>query len=139
MKNLHFSIACSNFKGMTTPLALLVYENLLPGSQLVNRLQDLGYRVQTLTDASLLAGQAEQVKPLVVVADLVARTQDICAAISALKNNPVTAHVPVLAFAGKKNAKLQAAARSAGATLVASDDAILDQLPQMLEQVLQVE
>src|SRR5438445_9362650 len=37
---------------MTTPLALVFYENLLPGSQLVNRLQDLGYRVQTIGDRS---------------------------------------------------------------------------------------
>ena len=29
---------------MTRPLALFVYEKLLPGGPLVNRLQDLGYR-----------------------------------------------------------------------------------------------
>ena len=35
---------------MTQPLALVLYEKLLPGSQLVNRLQDLNYRVQTIAD-----------------------------------------------------------------------------------------
>src|SRR5262245_49139849 len=39
---------------MTEPLALVVYEKLLPGSQLVNRLQDLKYRVQTVADPTQL-------------------------------------------------------------------------------------
>ena len=39
---------------MTQPLALVVYEKLLPGTQLVNRLQDLHYRVQAVTDADTL-------------------------------------------------------------------------------------
>jgi PleD family two-component response regulator len=124
---------------MTKPLALVLYENLLPGSQLVNRLHDLGYRVLTLADSATLVEQAQQTKPLVVIVDLVARAKDVCAAILALKQNTATAHVPVLAFASRKNAKLQAAAQSAGATLVASDTAILHQLPQMLDQVLMVE
>ena len=34
---------------MTQPLALVFYEKLMPGSQLVNRLQDLNYRVQAVT------------------------------------------------------------------------------------------
>ena len=38
------------------PLALVLYEKLLPGTQLVNRLQDLNYRVQTVNDAALLTG-----------------------------------------------------------------------------------
>ena len=40
---------------MTQPLALVLYEKLLPGSQLVNRLQDLNYRVQTIADAASAA------------------------------------------------------------------------------------
>ena len=47
---------------MTEPLALVVYEKLLPGSQIVNRLQDLNYRVQTISDPALLAECAEQGK-----------------------------------------------------------------------------
>jgi PleD family two-component response regulator len=124
---------------MTKPLALVLYENLLPGSQLVNRLHDLGYRVLTVADANTLVEQAQQTKPLVVILDLVSRDKDVCAAILALKQTAATAHVPVLAFASRKNAKLQAAAQTAGATLVASDTAILEQLPQMLDQVLMVE
>ena len=51
---------------MTQPLALVLYEKLLPGSQLVNRLQDLNYRVQTVTEPSTLVECAEQSKPMLV-------------------------------------------------------------------------
>jgi CheY-like chemotaxis protein len=134
-----FCRGVSQAHGMTKPLALISYEQLLPGSQLVNRLQDLGYRVQTVADAGKLVEQAERAKPLVVIADLASQKQDLCAAIARLKQNTPTKHIPVLAFAPHKNAKLQAAARTAGATLVASDTAILAQFPQLLEQALQVD
>src|SRR5947208_5209250 len=112
---------------MTTPLALVFYENLLPGSQLVNRLQDLGYRVQTLSDVQTLALQALQEKPLLVVTDLVSANADVCAMIRRLKRNPETRHIPVIAFTDLKNEELQTAATAAGATMVAGNDAILDQ------------
>ncbi len=124
---------------MTTPLALVFYENLLPGSQLVNRMQDLGYRVQTLNDAQTLVLQALQEKPLVVVTDLASVNTDVCAIIRDLKRNPETRHIPVIAFTDLKDEKLQSAATTAGATMVAGNDAILDQLPELLEQALQVE
>jgi PleD family two-component response regulator len=124
---------------MTTPLALVLYENLLPGSQLVNRLQDLGYRVQTLNEAQTLVLQALRERPMVIIADLVSATTDVCAVIRELKRNQETKHVPVIAYADLKNEKLQSAASAAGATLVAGSDAILDQLPELLDQALQVE
>jgi CheY-like chemotaxis protein len=124
---------------MTKPLALLVYEQLLPGSQLVNRLQDLGYRVLALNDLGLLAAQARQEKPLLALVDLAFRTADACAAIRSLREAGETAHVPVIAFCDPQNLKLQKSARSAGATLIAASDGILDQLPALLEQALQID
>ena len=42
---------------MIQPLALVFYERLLPGSQVVNRLQDMRYRVQVVGDpAGLVKG-----------------------------------------------------------------------------------
>ena len=124
---------------MTEPLALILYERLLPGSQLVNRLQDLGYRVQTLGEAGRLVECAEQVKPLVVLADLQSTRNDVCASIARLKQHPATRHLPVIAFGAESTADWQAAAKAAGATLVVSEAAILNHLPQFLDQALQVE
>ena len=124
---------------MTKPLALVVYENLLPGSQLINRLQDLGYRVQTLACLGDIGGQAVQEKPLLIIIDLSSSAGDPCAAIRELKANAATAHIPILAFSGPKHVSLHTAAHEAGATLVANEAAVLAQLPELLEQLLHVD
>ena len=124
---------------MTKPLALFLYEKLLPGGQLVNRLQDLGYRVQPLSDPKMLADLAQCEKPILVLADLEPERNAVCEAIAQLRDNEVTSHIPLIAFASPRNANLQAAARTAGATLVVSDNAILLHLNQLLEQALQVD
>jgi CheY-like chemotaxis protein len=124
---------------MTKPLALVVYENLMPGSKLANRLHDLGYRVQTLPDASGLVAYAQKEMPLVVVLDLASPKNDICAVIQEMKNNPGTSHIPVIGYAGAMQTQLRKAAQEAGAALVASDEAIITQLPQLLEHALRLE
>jgi CheY-like chemotaxis protein len=124
---------------MNQPLALVVYERLLPGSQLLNRLQDLNYRVQAVANADSLVECAEQAKPMLVLADLESTRYNVCAALARLKQNPITQHLPVIAFGGENSADLQAAARAAGVALVVGETAILQHLPQLLEQALQVE
>ena len=124
---------------MTQPLALVLYEKLLPGSQLINRLQDLNYRVQAIADAGRLVEYAEQAKPMLVLADLASTRNDVCTALARLKQYAATKHLPVIAFSDQGAVELQAAAHTAGATLVVSEAAILNQLPQILDQALQVE
>jgi CheY-like chemotaxis protein len=124
---------------MTEPLALLLYEKLLPGSQLVNRLQDLNYRVQAISDAGVLVECAEQAKPMLVLADLASTRNNVCDALARLKQNPATRHLPVIAFSAEDATELQAAAKAAGVTLIVSDAAVVNHLPQFLEQALQVE
>jgi len=123
---------------MTQPLALVLYEKLLPGSQLVNRLQDLNYRVQVLAEAAQLVERAEEAKPLLVLADLQSVRNDVCAAIARLRQNPATHHLPVIGFSAN-SPELEKAALAAGTTLIASETAILSHLPQFLEQALVVE
>lgn len=123
---------------MTQPLVLVCYENLLPGTQLVNRLQDLNYRLHVLNNPERLAETAEQIRPLLVFVDLTSARADVGTMIAALRGNPATAHVPVVAFGGD-DAEHQAAARRAGATLVVASSAMLSQLPQILEQALEVD
>ena len=125
--------------GMPEPLALFLYEKLLPGGQLVNRLQDSGYRVQTLSDWEALVPQAERDKPLLVLVDLEPNSSQTVGAISRLRQNTATSHIPVIAIASANNTSLQEHARSAGATLVVNDHAILVHLNELLEQALQVD
>ena len=124
---------------MTQPLALVVYEKLLPGTQLVNRLQDLNYRVRAVTDANALVAIARQEKPMLVLADLESTRNDICRVIAELRNDASTQHIPVIAVAKEGDSSLQKAAQAAGATLVAGETAILSHLSQFLDRALQVE
>lgn len=124
---------------MTRPLALVVYEKLMPGSQLVNRLRDLDFRVQPLTDANQLRGTAKSEGPMLIFADLEWSHTDMCAIIANLRRDPDTNHIPILAFADESAEKLQTASRKAGATVAVSNTALLTQLPHLLEEALRLE
>src|ERR1051325_11362285 len=119
---------------MKPPLAFVIYEKLLPGTQLVNRLQDIGYRVQTITDVEAVVELAQREKPIILLADLVAKRHNICNAISKLKKTPSTAHLPVIAFSDPADEKLRESARAAGAKLVVNETVLLSYLDQFLEQ-----
>jgi CheY-like chemotaxis protein len=124
---------------MTQPLALVFYERLLPGTQLVNRLQDLHYRVHTLADVEALPGTAERDRPMLLLVDLQGTHGDAFAAIACIKASPATAHLPIIAFTSDEPSAGHVSARAAGANLVVQDQALLNHLPQWLEEVLRVE
>lgn len=123
---------------MTSPLAILCYEKLLPGSQMVTRLEDLSYRVEVVNDASQLASVAQVSRPMVVLIDMTSQQTDVAGAIANLRRGKETDHIPVLAFTAQNDEAGQVAARDAGASLVASEEAILDQLPSLLDHVLEI-
>ena len=124
---------------VTKPLALLFYEKLLPGSQLLNQLQDRGYRVQSTNEANAVPELARSAKPLLVFMDLQDRQGRAIASIQALRKNDETSHLPVIAFAGEREVALQESARKAGASLVINEGVLLQHLDQFLDQALQVE
>lgn len=123
---------------MLQPLAIVFYEKLMPGSQLVNRLQDLSYRVLALNNPTLLAATAKRESPLLVFADLDA-PGDICGAIQRIKSDPDSTHLPVVAFAPDNQTELLAAGRKAGANLVVGETTLGEHLPELLEQALRVD
>lgn len=138
MKNFAIEFYLLHSLCMTQPLALVVYEKLLPGTQLVNRLQDLGYRVQSVGDASTLCEVAEHTGPLVVFADLDSNRHGLLEIIDRLRKSPATQHLPVIAFGPEDREGLQDAARAVGVTLFASQAALTNHLPELLEQALQI-
>lgn len=124
---------------MVQPLALVIYEKLLPGSKLVNRLQDLNYRTETLGSLEHLADEAAKCKPMVVFIDMQWVRGDAPSAIRELKGTAATGHLPIIAFGWDSSPELQSAAESAGATVVASEAALANHLPQLLDRALQLE
>ena len=90
-------------------------------------------------DPGLLLQCAEQIKPMLVLADLESPRNNVCEAIGRLKKSPATQHIPVIAFGGENSTEIQETAKAAGVTLVVGESALLSHLPQLLEQALQVE
>jgi PleD family two-component response regulator len=123
---------------MSKPLALLYYSNLMPGSQLSNRLLDLGYRVHILADMAHLAETCQKEKPLVVVAEILPGSPAL-AGVTQLKKDPATQHIPVLGYSVAQDPAQQREATEAGISLLAGNAAIAEHLPRLLDQVLQMD
>ena len=111
----------------------------MPGSQLVNRLQDHGYRVQHISDPKIFADSAEREKPLLLLVDLEVNNQNVCEIIAKLKRNQATKHLPIISFAPDDKTDLQAVALKAGATLAVGETVVTSHLAQLLDQALQIE
>jgi CheY-like chemotaxis protein len=123
---------------MLQPLAIVFYERLMPGSQLVNRLQDLNYRVLSLGDVGRLIPTVERETPLLLFMDL-ATPGDVCDTIAKIKTNPAMAHLPIIAFAPDDAGDLLAKALEAGAKAAVSETAVISHLSQLIDQALQVD
>jgi len=120
------------------PLALVFYERLMPGSQLVNRLQDMNYRVLSLNVPERLAATVQRESPLLLFIDL-ATPGDVCGTIAALRANPATAHLVIIGFAPENATSLLAEARTAGANIAVSETAIVNHLQHLIDQALLVD
>jgi CheY-like chemotaxis protein len=120
------------------PLAIVFYERLMPGSQLVNRLQDLNYRVLTVNNIDLLAATAKRESPILLLADLDSGA-DVCGVIGKIKSDSASSHLPVIAFAPDNRPELLAGAESAGADFTVGETAIASHLPQLVDRALHVE
>jgi CheY-like chemotaxis protein len=120
------------------PLAMVFYERLMPGSQLVNRLQDLNYRVFSLHDTARLAATVQRESPLLLFIDL-ATPGDVCGMIATIRSAPATAHIPVIGFAPENEPNLLTAAQNAGANMAVTETAVIAHLSQLIDQVLRVD
>ena len=115
---------------------IVFYERLLPGSQLVNRLQDLSYRVLVVNNAELLPATVKRETPLLLFVDLAARGE-IGAAIEKIKADPATDHLPIIAFAPDNDPSLIKSAQKAGGLFPVTDTGLLNHLEQIIDQALQ--
>jgi CheY-like chemotaxis protein len=120
------------------PLAIVFYERLMPGSQLVNRLQDLNYRVLAVNNPALLAATTKRETPLLLFVDLEARG-DVTGAIAKIRADTATSHLPVIAFAPDNKTDLLAAAQKVGANLTVGESALSGHLQTLLDQALHLD
>ena len=100
---------------------------------------DLSPVLSALHDPGLLVECCEQTKPMLLLADLTSDHQKVCGAIARLKQNPATRHVPVIGFGDQDSPELQKSSLEAGVTLIVSESALLNHLPECLDQALSLE
>lgn len=128
---------------MTRPLALVFYENLLTGSQLMNRLNELGYRAAIVHNLATLPAQAVEDRPLAVLMELGAMADRVCAVTRSLRADQTTSHIPVITYLGALDPDLAKRtaenARTAGARVVAMGSNVVSQLDELLEQALRLD
>ncbi len=123
---------------MMSPAALVYNQSLVAGNQLVNRLHDMGYRVHTTSDLEALPNLAAQLKPMIFFAGLGSKPTEVLRAIRSLKSSSDTTHIAIIGTLAADDPDLAESARAAGASLIASEGALLVQLPQLIEHALEV-
>ena len=120
-------------------LILLLYERVLPGGQLLNQVEDRGYRVEVVSAPSELSTVSQRVKPMLVLADLDGEGVEVKKAIRELGASEETSHIPVIAYGVRDEPGELESVQKAGATLVVTDAAVLAHLDQLMEQALHIE
>jgi CheY-like chemotaxis protein len=116
---------------------LLVADDLITPSRVREGARVLGFEVVVAaTDA--MAREAAQAAPTpdVIFVNLTARRYDPSAIIRDLKAAEDTRKIPLLAFAGHIEKEKHAAARAAGADLVAANSSVALHLPALLSRLL---
>jgi len=91
-----------------------------------------GRPVVLLTGGDGLVSRVRSAVPGLLLIDLDARWLDAAALISALKADPATAGVPVVAFGSHLRTEALAAARAAGAELVLARSVFVRKLPELV-------
>ncbi len=118
------------------PLLLLIADDLLFPSRIREAVKPLDLELRVVaTEAAARAVFVLSPPPRAILVNLNARRLDPVALIGALKADPATAGVPLLAFAGHVETAKHEDARAAGADLVATNSSVSLHLGKLLDRL----
>jgi len=123
---------------VTEPLALLLCSRGLIATQLGERLEALRYRMATIANPAELILAAAREHAMVVLADMEGRDEAVIAAVTNLRGNQGTEHIPVIGFKRELDDATQTDLSGRGFAVVVNDQAILSHLPLLLERALDI-
>lgn len=112
------------------PPVVALAADLLLGARIRGAAQASGAAVELARSADALLERARTAPPARILLDLDTRSADAVALIRALKTDPATAGIEVVAFVSHVREDAIAAARDAGADRVLARGAFLRQLPE---------
>jgi len=116
------------------PQVLALVDDLLFLSRIREAARAAGIEVRAVRGASELLGAARQDGRLVLVD---ADSERLPWAVAALRAEPGTAALPVIAFVSHVRADRAEAARAAGASRVLARSAFVNQLPELVAQAME--
>jgi CheY-like chemotaxis protein len=116
----------------TSPTILALVPDLWFLSRLRSAAEAAGLAVEVVRRVDRLAGRAAELAPVLIVVDMGIVGQDWAAAVTAVKADPTTAAIPLIAFGPHVDQASQAAARVAGADRVLSNRRFTERLPELL-------
>ena len=119
---------------MSTVIVALT-DDLMIGTRIAGTLEAAGYVVQVVGDAATLQTVARTGAHAVLL-PFAARGFDAGAIIRALRADPTTAHLPILAFGPHVDTGARAVAQAAGATRVVTNGAFFTQMPAIIASLL---
>jgi PleD family two-component response regulator len=130
--------ASAYLRRVTEPLALLLSSRGLIATQLAERLEVLNYRMATIVNPAELVSAAAKEQAMVVFADMEGRDEAIIAAVSNLRGNQGTEHIPVIGFKKELDEASQAELSGRGFAVAVNDQAILSHLSLLLQRALDI-
>lgn len=92
--------------------------------------------IEVVRRAERLAERASEVGPALIILDMGIVAQDWLSALQALRANPTTAQLPVVAFGPHVDQAAQAAARAAGATRVLANSRFVETVADLIDHYL---
>jgi CheY-like chemotaxis protein len=113
-------------------LVLALVPDLMFATQIEDALERLGYLPAFAKGAEGLLARARSEGPVLILLDLAARAIDVPAVVQALKADPMTRGVPVIAFGPHLDEAARAAAQVAGADAVVANSKLAFDLPGLL-------
>lgn len=105
-------------------------------SRIREAIRPLGYALEVAAGEAAARDAARARPPQAILVNLNARRSDPIGIIRALKADPATEPIPLLAFAGHVEKAKHEAARAAGADMVAANSSVSRHLPALLTRLL---
>ena len=121
---------------MPAPLLIVVADDdLLFSTRIASAVTRCGHRARVVQTAAAFQAALRE-HPAAAILNLAASRLDAVAAIRDAKADPTGRTIPLLGFCGHADAPRQAAARSAGCDLVATNGEVSSNLPRLLTALL---
>lgn len=117
------------------PRALVVDDNLMFAMMIEPTLKRLGYAARTVSVGTQLTALATAQQPDLILINLTSTRFAATDLIRSLREQPATAAIPVIGYAGHVEREFLQAGMAAGATMVVPNSAIRSALPEVLAKL----